>query len=227
MRAVALACGHAVGVCCFTSGVNQRQHAQRAARAVENLQWRGHQNRPGSGKLIQVGEALQSPFASTMHQGVAGVGWLEVIRLHGSDDQLPLLASLSLPEHQQSVAEVGPAGGHETAHHCKGLVLLHGGMGSANNFGHQVRALLTAGFRVIVVDSRGQALYKDFADYIVRHERRPGSRYAALENCRYEINEAESMMRREGIAWLSSTHKSIEEIATTILRDIRPDRLIY
>ncbi|WP_421321324.1 UPF0149 family protein [Aeromonas veronii] len=34
---------------------------------------------------------------------------LEVIRLHGSDDQLPLLASLSLPEHQQSVAEVGPA----------------------------------------------------------------------------------------------------------------------
>ena len=35
------------------------------------------------------------------------------------------------------------------------------------------------------------------------------------------------LMRREGIAWLSSTHKSIEEIATTILRDIRPDRLIY
>ncbi len=32
------------------------------------------------------------------------------------------------------------------------------------------------------------------------------------------------MMRREGIAWLSSTHKSIEEIATTILRDLRPDR---
>lgn len=34
---------------------------------------------------------------------------LEVIRLHGSDDQLPQLASLSLAEHQQSVAEVGPA----------------------------------------------------------------------------------------------------------------------
>ena len=35
------------------------------------------------------------------------------------------------------------------------------------------------------------------------------------------------MMRREGIRWLSSTHKSIEEIATTILRAaIRPDRLI-
>ena len=61
----------------------------------------------------------------------------------------------------------------------------------------------------------------------IRHERRPGSKYASLENCRYEVSEAERMMRRESIAWLSSTHKSIEEIATTILRDIRPDRLIY
>jgi len=61
----------------------------------------------------------------------------------------------------------------------------------------------------------------------IRHERRPGSRYAALENCRAEVRDAEAMMRREGIAWLSSTHKSIEEIATTILRDIRPDRLDY
>jgi hypothetical protein len=61
----------------------------------------------------------------------------------------------------------------------------------------------------------------------VRHERRPGSAYASLQNCRQEVRAAESMMRREGIGWLSSTHKSIEEIATTILRDIRPDRLIY
>jgi regulator of PEP synthase PpsR (kinase-PPPase family) len=61
----------------------------------------------------------------------------------------------------------------------------------------------------------------------IRHERRPDSRYASLANCRYEIAAAEQMMRREGISWLSSTHKSIEEIATTILRDIRPDRLVY
>ncbi|WP_374564206.1 pyruvate, water dikinase regulatory protein [Ideonella sp.] len=61
----------------------------------------------------------------------------------------------------------------------------------------------------------------------IRHERRPGSKYAAIENCRYEVREAEMMMKRSGISWLSSTHKSIEEIATTILRDIRPDRLIY
>jgi regulator of PEP synthase PpsR (kinase-PPPase family) len=61
----------------------------------------------------------------------------------------------------------------------------------------------------------------------IRNERRPDSKYAALENCRYEVREAEAMMRRHSVAWLSSTHKSIEEIATTILRDIRPDRLIY
>jgi regulator of PEP synthase PpsR (kinase-PPPase family) len=61
----------------------------------------------------------------------------------------------------------------------------------------------------------------------IRSERRPGSKYAELLNCRYEVNEAEKMMKREGISWLSSTHKSIEEIATTILRDLRPDRLMY
>ncbi len=61
----------------------------------------------------------------------------------------------------------------------------------------------------------------------IRNERRPSSRYAALENCRAEVAAAEQMMRRSGIEWLSSTHKSIEEIATTILRDIRPDRLVY
>lgn len=61
----------------------------------------------------------------------------------------------------------------------------------------------------------------------IRNERRPGSKYAALENCRYEINEAEAMMRREGIKWLSSTHKSIEEIATTILQEIKLERPGY
>lgn len=61
----------------------------------------------------------------------------------------------------------------------------------------------------------------------VRNERRPGSKYAAPENCRYEINEAEKMMRREGIRWMSSTTKSIEEIATMILQEIKSDKLSY
>ncbi len=61
----------------------------------------------------------------------------------------------------------------------------------------------------------------------IRSERRPHSRYASLENCRMEVAEAEAMMRRSGIRWLSTTTKSIEEIATTILQEIRPERLIY
>lgn len=55
----------------------------------------------------------------------------------------------------------------------------------------------------------------------IRNERLPGSKYAALANCRYEVNEAETMMKREGIRWMSSTTKSIEEIAATILQEIR------
>ncbi len=61
----------------------------------------------------------------------------------------------------------------------------------------------------------------------VRHERRPNSRYAALENCRKEVEAAERMMRREGIRWLSSTTKSIEEIAATIMQEVRLERRSY
>jgi len=57
----------------------------------------------------------------------------------------------------------------------------------------------------------------------IRNERFPDSKYAALANCRYEVNEAERMMRREGIRWMSSTTKSIEEIAATILQEIGMD----
>lgn len=61
----------------------------------------------------------------------------------------------------------------------------------------------------------------------IRNERRPGSKYASLQNCRYEVNEAELMMKREGIRWLSSTAKSIEEISTTILQELKSDVQIY
>jgi regulator of PEP synthase PpsR (kinase-PPPase family) len=58
----------------------------------------------------------------------------------------------------------------------------------------------------------------------VRRERRPNSRYASLENCLYEVTQAERLMRREGIRWLSSTSKSIEEIAATILQGWLPEK---
>jgi [pyruvate, water dikinase]-phosphate phosphotransferase / [pyruvate, water dikinase] kinase len=51
----------------------------------------------------------------------------------------------------------------------------------------------------------------------IRQARRPGSRYAQLDNCRYEVREAEQLMQREGISMIDTTSRSIEEIATTIL----------
>jgi len=54
----------------------------------------------------------------------------------------------------------------------------------------------------------------------IRNERRPNSRYASLQNCRYEVSEAEAMMRRAGIRTLSTTTKSIEEIATIIRQEL-------
>jgi len=58
----------------------------------------------------------------------------------------------------------------------------------------------------------------------VRNERRPDSRYASLEQCRYEVGEAERLMRRESIPWLSTTTKSIEEISTTVIQEVGLNR---
>jgi len=60
----------------------------------------------------------------------------------------------------------------------------------------------------------------------IRNERRPGSNYAKLENCRYEINEATAMMKKQSIPWILTTSKSIEEIATTVLQAIKSDKTI-
>jgi regulator of PEP synthase PpsR (kinase-PPPase family) len=61
----------------------------------------------------------------------------------------------------------------------------------------------------------------------IREERRPRSHYAELENCRYEIREAEYLMQQHGIPMLDTTSKSIEEIATTILHRAKLERHIY
>ena len=61
----------------------------------------------------------------------------------------------------------------------------------------------------------------------IRQERRRGSTYAALDNCRYEVREAEQLMNRERIPMIDTTSKSIEEIATTILHRAKLARHIY
>jgi [pyruvate, water dikinase]-phosphate phosphotransferase / [pyruvate, water dikinase] kinase len=61
----------------------------------------------------------------------------------------------------------------------------------------------------------------------IRSERRPDSRYAALDNCRYEVTAAEKLMRQAGIPYIDSTTKSIEEIATHMLHEAHLVRRVY
>lgn len=51
----------------------------------------------------------------------------------------------------------------------------------------------------------------------IRNERRPNSRYAALQQCQHEVSQVERMYQLEKIPFLNSTHFSIEEIATKIM----------
>ena len=61
----------------------------------------------------------------------------------------------------------------------------------------------------------------------IRTERKPGSQYATLANCEFEVREAEALMRQEGIPYLDATSKSVEELATTILHAAKLVRRIY
>lgn len=61
----------------------------------------------------------------------------------------------------------------------------------------------------------------------IRNERRPGSKYASLANCEYEVHEAETLMKLEGLPILDVTTKSVEELATTILHEAKLLRRIY
>jgi len=54
----------------------------------------------------------------------------------------------------------------------------------------------------------------------VRTQRRPGSQYASLEQCRFEVAQAERLLRMQDMPWLSTTTRSIEEISTKVLEAI-------
>ena len=51
----------------------------------------------------------------------------------------------------------------------------------------------------------------------IRHERRPGSRYASLAQCEFEVRNAETLFQRYGIPYLNTTECSIEEIASRVI----------
>ena len=51
----------------------------------------------------------------------------------------------------------------------------------------------------------------------IRSERRPDSRYASLEQCRFEIDNLIALYRNNHIQYIDSTAMSIEEIAASIM----------
>jgi regulator of PEP synthase PpsR (kinase-PPPase family) len=53
----------------------------------------------------------------------------------------------------------------------------------------------------------------------VRNERRPGSRYASLAQCSYELRQAETLYRRLGIPFVNSANMSIEEMSAVVLHE--------
>lgn len=61
----------------------------------------------------------------------------------------------------------------------------------------------------------------------IRQERKPGSRYAQLEQCRKEVALAESLFRSENLPSLSTTHTSIEEIASKVLAQLGIQRHMF
>ncbi|MFT4229763.1 MAG: pyruvate, phosphate dikinase/phosphoenolpyruvate synthase regulator [Microbacterium sp.] len=55
----------------------------------------------------------------------------------------------------------------------------------------------------------------------VRHERRPGSRYASLEQCTLELRRAEDLYRRNRVPFLNSSTKSVEEMSAVIMQTMK------
>ena len=60
----------------------------------------------------------------------------------------------------------------------------------------------------------------------IREERRPGSSYAGLPQCRKEVAAAESLFRTEHIPFADSTNMSIEELSIEIMQRVGVERVI-
>ena len=61
----------------------------------------------------------------------------------------------------------------------------------------------------------------------IREQRRSGSRYATIAQCRWELEQAERLMRQAGIPSLNTTHVSIEEIASKIFDRFGIERTMF
>ena len=61
----------------------------------------------------------------------------------------------------------------------------------------------------------------------IRETRRPGTRYASLRQCHWEVDAAESLLRANGIGVIHTTNSSIEEIASRILAQTGMQREMF
>lgn len=61
----------------------------------------------------------------------------------------------------------------------------------------------------------------------VREARRPGSKYAKIEQCRWELAQADKLFRRDNIPVQNTTHTSIEEIASKILSQLGIEKHMF
>jgi len=60
----------------------------------------------------------------------------------------------------------------------------------------------------------------------IRSERRPGSDYAALDRCRYEVDRAQLLLGNEKLPVLDASTMSIEEIASQLFHQARLERRV-
>lgn len=61
----------------------------------------------------------------------------------------------------------------------------------------------------------------------IRTERKPNSRYATIEQCKKEVAIAEALFKSQNLPHLSTTHTSIEEIASKILAQFGIQKHMY
>jgi regulator of PEP synthase PpsR (kinase-PPPase family) len=61
----------------------------------------------------------------------------------------------------------------------------------------------------------------------VREARRPGSKSAELRQCRWELDQADKLFRRDGIPVQNTTHTSIEEISSKILSELGIEKHMF
>ena len=61
----------------------------------------------------------------------------------------------------------------------------------------------------------------------IRETRKPGSHYASLKQCHWEVEAAESLLRTAGVPVFHTTHSSIEEIASRVLQQLGLQREMF